>query len=63
MRRLALFEDTIIDRLFALNAERAAEEAAAAGRPPPSKPPATKPRAKRAKPASTNQPSLLEEDS
>lgn len=32
---LARFEDTIIDRLFALNAARAAEEAAAAGRPPP----------------------------
>ncbi|MCA9677592.1 MAG: hypothetical protein KC464_21395 [Myxococcales bacterium] len=30
---VALFEDTVIDRLFALNAERAAEEAAAAGLP------------------------------
>ena len=29
---VALFEDTVIDRLFALNAERAAEEAREAGR-------------------------------
>jgi hypothetical protein len=63
---LSLFEDTIIDRLFALNAERAAEEAAAAGRPAPvttNGSGAAKPRGKRAKPTSTNQPSLLDEDS
>lgn len=60
---VAAFEDALIDRLFALNAERAAEEAAAAGCPSPGKPPiATKPRAKHAKPASANQPSLLDED-
>jgi hypothetical protein len=60
------FEDTIIDRLFALNAERAAEEAAAAGRPAPittTGAVAAKPRGKRAKKPSSNQPSLLDEDS
>ncbi len=70
---LSLFEDTIIDRLFALNAERAAEEAAAAGRPAPTaaltpgaKPAkAKKPAKPRAKsPASPpTQTSLLDEDS
>lgn len=60
---VAAFEDAIIDRLFALNADRAAEEAAAAGRLPPNKPPAaTKSRGKRAKTVPSNQPSLLDED-
>src|SRR5436190_1651906 len=39
---LSVFEDTIIDRLFALNDERATEEAAAAGRTPATKPTAPK---------------------
>lgn len=60
---VTLFEDTVIDRLFALNAERAAEEAAAAGRVAAStaKPPPARSRVKRGK-ASAKQPSLLEED-
>ena len=58
---LSLFEDTIIDRLFALNAERAAEEAAAAGRAAPTKPTAPRPKKPRTKP-STAQKSLLDED-
>lgn len=63
---VSLFEDTIIDRLFALNAERAAEETAAAGRAAPittTGAVAAKPRGKRAKKPSSNQPSLLDEDS
>jgi hypothetical protein len=63
---VSLFEDTIIDRLFALNAERAAEEAAAAGRAAPittTGSVAAKPRGKRAKKPASNQPSLLDEDS
>jgi hypothetical protein len=63
---VSLFEDTIIDRLFALNAERAAEEAAAAGRAAPSTTTglaAAKPRGKRGKKPASNQPSLLDEDS
>jgi hypothetical protein len=63
---VSLFEDTIIDRLFALNAERAAEEAAAAGRAAPittTGASAAKPRGKRAKKPASNQPSLLDEDS
>jgi hypothetical protein len=63
---VSLFEDTIIDRLFALNAERAAEEAAAAGRAAPittTGGSAAKPRGKRAKKPPANQPSLLDEDS
>jgi hypothetical protein len=63
---LSLFEDTVIDRLFALNAERAAEEAAAAGRPAPATTTSTtapKPRGKRAKKTPANQPSLLDDDS
>ena len=62
---LSLFEDTIIDRLFALNAERAAEEGAAAGLPAPGTKAAAvaaKHRGRRAKTA-PNQPSLLDEDS
>lgn len=62
---VALFEDAIIDRLFALNAERAAEEAAAAGRPAPAAkarpgnpPPKT---SRRAKPGAA-QTSLLDEE-
>ena len=58
---LSLFEDTIIDRLFALNAERAAEEAAAAGRAAPAKPTAPKPKKPRTKPSAA-QKSLLDED-
>lgn len=58
---VAAFEDAIIDRLFALNAERASEEAAAAGRPPPSNPSTAKPHRKRAKP-SPRQTSLLGEE-
>jgi hypothetical protein len=53
---MALFEDTVIDRLFALNADRAAEEAAAAG---PKRPAPKKPRKARAAPA--NQRSLLDD--
>lgn len=63
---LSLFEDTVIDRLFALNAERAAEEAAAAGRPAPTTTTpaaAPKPRGKRSKKTPANQPSLLDDDS
>lgn len=59
---VALFEDTIIDRLFALNAERAAAEARVAGLPPTS---SAKPRAAKAakKPrGARSQTSLLDDD-
>jgi hypothetical protein len=62
---VALFEDTIIDRLFALNAARAAEEAALAGAPAPAARPAiaaAKRRGPRAK-ESAAQPSLLDDES
>ncbi len=58
---VALFEDTVIDRLFALNADRAAEEAATAGRAPIAAKEAARPRGKRGK-AQPNQTSLLDED-
>jgi len=58
----ALFEDTVIDRLFALNAERAAEEAAAAGRVAATQPAAPKSRAPKAKKVPSAQIALLEED-
>ncbi len=52
---LSTFEDTIIDRLFALNATRAAEErATAATTPPPKKPRATKSTPKKPKPPKTS---------
>lgn len=68
---VALFEDAVIDRLFALNAERAAEEAAAAGRPPPTASPRTgspgrpgksQPKSARRSKPSAAQPSLLDDE-
>ncbi|MBK7539411.1 MAG: hypothetical protein IPI49_29440 [Myxococcales bacterium] len=65
---LALFEDLVIDRLFALNATRAAAEARTLGLPAPRTPAAPSaasagPRKPRApKPRSRNQTSLLDED-
>lgn len=56
---LALFEDTVIDRLFALNAERAAAEATAPSASPTPKPRAAKPKKPKASPS---QPSLLTDD-
>lgn len=68
---VALFEDAVIDRLFALNAQRAAEEAAAAGRPPPTASPRTgspgrpgkaQPKSARRSKPSAAQPSLLDDE-
>ncbi len=59
---LSLFEDTIIDRLFALNAERAEEEVAAASRPSPTSKPTSKAKKPKQK-ATAAQTSLLDEDS
>lgn len=65
---LSLFEDTVIDHLFALNADRAAEEAAASGRAAPTSTTgtgaakATKLRGQRTRKTSSNQPFLLEDD-
>lgn len=62
--QVALFEDLVIDRLFALNAERAAGER---GTPKPAPGPVTSPATPKSKPrrprSTTTQASLLEEDS
>jgi hypothetical protein len=60
---VSLFEDTVIDRLFALNAERAAEERGVAK--PASLPPADgspKPKAGRKSKTPKSQTSMLEDD-
>jgi hypothetical protein len=54
---VALFEDTVIDRLFALNAERAAEECQAVA-----KPKATPTTPKKARKKIANQTTLLDEE-